>query len=73
MIEKKRWEDLTVQQRTAISIMGTLQVTLLVAALLDMWRRPPEQIQGNRVAWSFIALINFFGPIAYFLFGRRKP
>lgn len=72
MISKKRWEDLTVQQQRAIVILGVVQLSLLVAALVDIWRRPEEEIQGSRVTWTLVSFINFFGPVSYFLFGRKR-
>jgi hypothetical protein len=40
----------------------------------DIRRRPAEKIKGSRGVWSAVALVNFMGigPIAYFLFGRKR-
>lgn len=72
MISRKRWEDLSPAQQRAVAILGVLQLTLLVAALVDIWRRPEEEIQGSRTTWTLVSFINFFGPVAYFLFGRKR-
>jgi hypothetical protein len=72
MMQVKRWSDLTTEQQTAIRIAATVQMTLLVAALWDMWRRPVEEINGDRRLWTLASFVNFVGPVAYFLFGRKR-
>jgi hypothetical protein len=41
---------------------------------LDIYRRPAEQIKGSKWLWSAMAFANYMGigPIAYFVFGRRR-
>jgi hypothetical protein len=69
---RRRWSDFTPAQKAAIAIVGMVQVLLLVAALVDLRRRPAARINGNKKLWVFVSFIDFFGPIAYFLFGRKK-
>jgi hypothetical protein len=69
---KKRWSDLSGGQRAAIIAAGTVQVSLLVAALTDLWRRPADQINGSKLAWLPLCFVNFFGPLAYLRFGRKR-
>ena len=71
-MQKKRWQDLTRSQHWAIMIAGVIQVTLLVTALVDIRRRPPGGINGSKRRWTAALFINFIGPIAYFLFGRKR-
>lgn len=70
--KKKRWSDLSDQQRGAVVVVGVVQVGLLVAALRDLWRRPAEEIRGSKLVWLPICFVNFFGPLAYFRFGRKR-
>ena len=67
----KKWEDFTPPQKAATVLLGMVQVTLLAAAQLDIRRRPAEQIRGSKLMWTLLAFVNFVGPIAYFLFGRK--
>jgi phospholipase D-like protein len=55
-------------------LRGIIQLALLAAALTDIHRRPAEQINGSKWLWSAAAFINFMGigPIAYFVFGRKR-
>ena len=62
----KRWSDLSYAQKGALSFSGVVQLGLLVAALVDIYRRPATQI------WVAVSFVNFVGPISYFLFGRRR-
>ena len=47
-------------------------MSLQIAALVDIRRRPAEQIKGRKAAWVAVSFINTFGPLAYFKFGRRR-
>jgi hypothetical protein len=71
MIRKKRWKDLTRSQQVSVAVMGMIQLLLLAAALWDIRQRPAEKINGNKKLWTAAVFINFFGPIAYFLFGKK--
>ncbi len=69
---KKKWEDLSAGQKRGIVLSGTVQFALLGAALLDIYRRPKEEIRGNKIMWTLASFVNFVGPISYFLFGRKR-
>ncbi|GIK74907.1 MAG: hypothetical protein BroJett021_38950 [Chloroflexota bacterium] len=71
MSEKKRWQDLSPWQRISGILLAIIQVSLLVAALADIRRRPAEQIRGRKLWWVMAAFVNYIGPISYFLFGRK--
>jgi type II secretory pathway component PulM len=43
---KKRWRELSQRQRGAVVGSGAVQLILLVVALADLWRRPPDQLNG---------------------------
>ena len=47
---------------------------LLVVALYDLRRRPADQVRGPKRIWALVCGVNYLGlgPIAYFLFGRRR-
>ncbi len=73
MSEKKPWKELSTPQKAGGLLMGIVQVSLLIAALVDIRRRPAEQIRGRKAWWALAAFVNFIGPISYFLFGRKQP
>jgi hypothetical protein len=51
---------------------GAVQVALLTTALVDIWRRPKEEIRGDKRLWTAVSFVNFVGPVSYFLFGKRR-
>jgi hypothetical protein len=69
---KKKWSDLSAGQKRAIVLSGAVQIGLLIAALVDIHRRPTGEIRGRKWAWTAASFINFAGPIAYFAFGRKS-
>jgi predicted cobalt transporter CbtA len=73
MSDKKRWKELSAPQKMGGILIGIVQVSLLIAALVDIRRRPAEQIRGRKLWWVMAAFVNFIGPISYFLFGRKQP
>ena len=67
----KSWNDLTDGQKSAILVAGSVQVSLLLTALLDIYRRPAGEIRGSKWVWAALSFVNFVGPISYFVFGKR--
>lgn len=69
---RKQWKDLSAGQRWGVVLSGAVQLALLATALLDIYRRPAEEIRGSKRVWALVSFVNFVGPVAYFLFGRRR-
>jgi len=48
-----------------------IELGLMIAALVDLVRRP--QTRGPKWVWALvIVLVNFVGPIIYFVAGRKE-
>jgi hypothetical protein len=71
-MRQKRWSDLTSAQRISIVLLGTFQLLLLFASLWDIRQRSADEINGSKQVWTAAVFVNFIGPIAYFLFGRKR-
>ncbi len=69
----KKWSELSKSSRGLIVAAGAAELVLLAAALIDIKRRPADQIRGPKRLWTALAFIDVIGPIAYFSFGRRRP
>jgi hypothetical protein len=69
----RRWTDMQLAQRRLLGVSFAVQFTLLAAALVDIRHRPREQIRGPKGLWAGLAFVNFIGPAAYFVFGRKRP
>jgi hypothetical protein len=73
MWKQKQWAELTQVQKTGIVVLGVVQIALLALAQWDIHTRPEEEIRGNKWIWTAVALVNFVGPITYFVVGRSRP
>jgi len=72
MTQRRSWSELGPVPRAAIIAGGIVKFGLLGAALADLRRRREDEINGPRRLWFAVVFIDFFGPIAYFVFGRRR-
>ncbi len=68
----QRWKDLTPAQRAGLVAATVIQLTLLVIAQKDLGDRGPDDLRGPKLVWRMAVLVNFVGPIAYFVFGIRR-
>lgn len=76
MAAQRRWSDLSERTRRLIIVAAVADGILKGAALLDIKRRPANQIRGPKWLWApVVAVVNSAGlvPISYFVFGRRRP
>jgi hypothetical protein len=68
---KRRWADLSGRERAGIGAAAAVQVALLAAALVDLRRRPARKVRGDKRLWAAASFVNYVGPLAYFVYGRR--
>lgn len=62
--------DLLVEYFPVLLPVIAVELTLAITALVHVIRHPHYKF-GNKVVWIFVVLlIQFIGPIVYFLFGR---
>lgn len=71
-MSKRKWSDLSDRQKTTVLVMTSVQISLLLTALTDIYRRPVEEIKGGKWPWVAVSFVNFVGPVSYFAFGRRR-
>jgi hypothetical protein len=58
-----------------IVVASAIEGALKLAALVDLARRPSNQVHGSKARWAAaVSLTNSLGavPVAYFVWGRRK-
>ena len=70
-----RWSDLSDRNRKLIIGAAIAEGILKIAVLVDIRRRPANQIRGSKRLWIIAAvLVNSagIGPLSYFAFGRRQ-
>jgi Phospholipase_D-nuclease N-terminal len=67
------WNTLAPGLRAALVALAAVESALLLAAQIDITRRPAKGVAGSKGAWRLISLVELVGPIAYFVFGRADP
>ncbi len=72
MAAKKQWKNLSPRKKCTILVAGALQFALQAAALRDLSQRTPQEVNGPKLAWVAASFINFAGPLAYFVRGRKR-
>ena len=68
----KSWSDVSPAQKTRAVIGAVIQLALAAAAWTDLAKRPADEVNGPKPMWAGIILVNVIGPLAYFVFGRRR-
>lgn len=69
---RRRWNELTNGEKTAIMVAASVQISLAATAWVDLARRPAAQVRGPKPLWAVAIAVNFVGPISYFAVGRRR-
>jgi hypothetical protein len=76
MAARRQWSDLSERNRRLITITAVAEGILKLAALIDLKRRPADQVRGPKWLWATVlAIVGSAGilPVSYFVFGRRPP
>jgi hypothetical protein len=76
MTARGQWSDLSQRTRRLVIAGAVAEAILKVAALVDIKRRPANQIRGSKRLWAtVVTVVSSAGvvPISYFVFGRRQP
>jgi hypothetical protein len=66
------WNGLSQRQRALWFGAAAGELSLKIAALIDIRRRPAAQIRGPKALWRLAMVVNLIGPVSYFAFGRRQ-
>ncbi len=69
---RMKWSDLSDRQRVLLVTAAAAELSLKIAALVDIKRRPAEQIRGPKSFWRSAMVVNLFGPLSYFAIGRKR-
>lgn len=68
---KRSWSQLSSGQQTAVLILASIEISLTATAVVDLIRRPAEQVHGRKALWAAGLLVQPVGPIAYLWTHRR--
>ncbi len=70
-MDKVRWADMSWSRKAGVAVLAATQIGLLVSALWDLAHRSADEIRGDRRVWAGLVFINWIGPLAYFMVGRK--
>lgn len=68
----KKFSELSRGRQVGIAAGAVVQLALAVWAYVDLARRAPSEVRGRKGLWVPVILVNWIGPAAYFVFGRRR-
>jgi NAD(P)-dependent dehydrogenase (short-subunit alcohol dehydrogenase family) len=68
----QKWAELSDRQRALVLGAAAAELSLKIAALVDMSRRPADRIRGPKALWRAAMAVNLLGPLSYFAFGRKR-
>jgi hypothetical protein len=71
-MKARQWKDLSDRQQTALLVAASVQLSLAATAWADLATRPAALVNGRKGVWAAVIGVNFLGPIAYFMSGRRR-
>lgn len=58
-------------QRTVVVAGSAVELALTAWAAHDLWTRPAEEVRGRKGLWAAALVVQPFGPLAYWRYGRR--
>ena len=70
---QRKWAELSDRQRALLLAAAGAELSLKIAALIDINRRPAGQIRGPKALWRAAMAVNLLGPVSYFAIGRKRP
>ncbi len=53
-------------------LINLINIVLVILTIRDIRRRRDDEINGKRKWWMLAAFASPIGPIAYFIFGRKR-
>jgi hypothetical protein len=68
----KKWAELSERQRALLLAAAAAELSLKIAALIDVKRRPADRIRGPKALWRAAMAVNLLGPVSYFTIGRKR-
>jgi len=69
---QRKWSELSDRQRALLLAAAGAELSLKIAALIDIKRRPAAQIRGPKALWRAAMAVNLLGPVSYFVIGRKR-
>lgn len=71
-MQRRRWSELSGTQQAGIVAGAAVELVLTTVALVDLARRPGDEVRGPKALWALGCFVQPVGPVAYLAFGRRS-
>ncbi|MFP4681115.1 MAG: PLDc N-terminal domain-containing protein [Chitinispirillaceae bacterium] len=72
-MKRVAWKNLNDTQKGILVSLILVQLSLFIAAITSIAKRSAYEIKGRKTWWCLFSLVNYIGPICYFIFGRTRP
>lgn len=72
VMAQAKWDEMSTGQRTLVVAGAAVEVVLTTVALVDLVRRPREQVRGPKLLWGAGLFVQPVGPVLYLAVGRRR-
>ncbi len=69
---REQWDAMPPWQRAGTFALGVVEIVATTAAVVDLVRRPRDQVRGPKALWWPTLTVQPFGPFAYLALGRRR-
>lgn len=63
----KKWSELSGTQKGLLLTLVSVELSLTATAMVDLVRRPPDQVHGRKGLWAMALFVQPVGPIVYLL------
>jgi hypothetical protein len=66
------WNAMPRWQRAGTFALGVVEIIATTAAVVDLVRRPRDEVRGPKALWWPALTVQPVGPFAYLALGRRR-
>ncbi|NUW39505.1 PLD nuclease N-terminal domain-containing protein [Nonomuraea rhodomycinica] len=68
-----RWNEMSNRQQATLLTLASVELALTATAVVDLACRHRDDVRGRKGLWWVGIFIQPVGPVAYLLWGRRRP
>ena len=69
---REQWDALPPWRKAGTFALGVVEIVATTAAVVDLVRRPREQVRGPKALWWPTLSVQPVGPLVYLLLGRKR-
>jgi len=69
---REQWNAMPTWQRAGMIALVPIEIAATTVAVVDLVRRPRDQVRGPKFLWWPALAVQPFGPLAYLALARRR-